>query len=225
MEKFSQALIDSDINPTEIAVVGGSSEDPEVKLLRFKYPRAQITFLGIDNYGGEVNWIDLDLNTCKQVKNQYELVVCSQVLEHIWNMEVAFDCLTQLVKQSGYLWLNCPASNIAHGSPDYFSAGYTPGYLSANLYERRFNSLVVGNIGSERYYKTTHLLRHWATEAEHGNPVLGYRISQPVTLGKIKEMFFRLPGRLIMITWSKQKCEDLNYATESFYFGQKIQSA
>jgi hypothetical protein len=139
-------------------------------------------------------------------------------------MKNALDNLAQLVQQTGYLWLNCPTSNIAHGSPDYFSAGYTPEYLSANLHERGFSPQEVGNIGSERYYKTTHLFRHWATEMEHNKPVFGYRISKPITLGKIKEMLFRLPSRLIMKTWNKHQSDNLNYATETYYFGQKMQN-
>lgn len=223
VNQFSHALTNSQINPTEIAIVGGSSQDPEVKLVRLRYPEAQVIFLGIDNYGNEARWLELDLNARKKIDNKYQLVVCSQVLEHIWNMKNALHNLAQLVQQNGYLWLNCPASNIAHGSPDYFSAGYTPEYLSANLNEYGFNSRIVGNIGSERYYKTTHLFRHWATEIEHDKPVFGYRISKPITLGKIKEMLFRLPSRLIMKTWSKHLSDDLNFATETYYFGQKTQ--
>jgi hypothetical protein len=129
--------------------------------------------------------------------------------------------ITELAKPNGFIWLNCPASNIAHGSPEFYSAGYSPDFLEINLEIRNIKTLTVSCVGSERSYKTTHFLRHWATELEYNNPLTGYRISGHVTLGKIKEMLCRIPGRILMLTWRTEISDEIKFATESFYFGQK----
>ena len=207
----------------KIGVLGGSSADPEVAVIKRTYPEASITYLGIDNYGAEENWENLDLNYRQEKHIQYDLVVCSQVLEHLWNLSSAFESISKLTKINGFIWINCPTSNIEHGSPSYYSAGYSPDYLKMNFEKFHFLTLISDCIGSERYYKATHLLRHWSTEAEHKRPVTGYRISNGVTLGKIKELILRIPGRLLMLTWSKSISQNLQYATETYYFGQKTQ--
>jgi hypothetical protein len=133
VSRFNQALEHLALSPSKIAIIGGSSGDPEVTLLTKLYPNANVTYLGIDNYGGEDSWLYLDLNKTATINYKYDLVVCSQVLEHIWDVSNALDLITELAKPNGFIWLNCPASNIAHGSPEFYSAGYSPDFLEINL--------------------------------------------------------------------------------------------
>jgi hypothetical protein len=113
---------------------------------------------------------------------------------------------------------------MAHGSPEYFSAGYAPSYLEKNFEMRGFQSLSSGCYGSQRYYKATHLLRLWSTRIEHDHPIFGYRVSGRITLGKVKEMLFRMPGRISMTMWDKDIVDDIDFATETYYFGAKVLS-
>jgi hypothetical protein len=221
LEKLESALDALNALELTIVILGGSSKDPEVELLKKRFPNSKITYMGIDNYGEESPWIYFDLNSSEVLKENFDLVVCSQVLEHIWNLDVAFNLISSLVDIDGYVWINCPTSNMAHGSPDYYSAGYSPSYLERNFERLGFRSLSSGCVGSERYYKATHLLRLWSTKNEHAHPILGYRISGPITLGKIHEMIMRIPGRIKMMSWNKSISEDIDFATESYYFGKK----
>ena len=112
-------------------VVGGTEQDPEYQHLKQIHPECAFQFLGLE--AAKENFTFLDLNSdSKQLPNA-KLVLCSQVLEHVWNHESFFWNLSELTEVDGYLWLNVPMSNFVHGSPDYFSAGFTPDYLERNL--------------------------------------------------------------------------------------------
>jgi hypothetical protein len=112
-------------------VVGGTEQDPEYQLLMQLHPECTFQFLGLE--AAKEDFISLDLNGDSSQLPNAKLVVCSQVLEHVWNHESFFRNLSRLTEVDGYLWLNVPMSNFVHGSPDYFSAGFTPEYLEKNL--------------------------------------------------------------------------------------------
>ncbi len=89
-----------------------------------------------------------DLNISQSVDKNYDLVLCSQVLEHFYDVKQAIQNLAKLVRQGGLLWIACPASNYAHGSPKYFSAGYTPGLITNPLPLEDFEVILQKNMGS-----------------------------------------------------------------------------
>jgi hypothetical protein len=220
-EKLRELLQENQYKIERVAIVGGSSKDPEVLVLNEIYPNSVINYLGIDNYGLEANWVEFDLNEPSVLSHEYDLIVCSQVLEHVWNMHQTFKNLVNLVRPNGLIWLNCPTSNIAHGSPEYYSAGYTPEYLEKNMAKHSITSIASGVIGSKRYYRSTHVFRLWATTVEHKHPLLGYRFSKPITKGKILEFCKRIPGRIVMMAWDGTVTSDIDYATETFYLGKQ----
>jgi SAM-dependent methyltransferase len=220
VEKFKDLLLANQHKIEHIAIVGGSAQDPEAVVLNENFPNSVIHYLGIDNYGHEKNWFEFDLNEPSTLIQKFDLVVCSQVLEHIWEMQQAFQNLSNLAQPDGLIWLNCPTSNIAHGSPDYYSAGYTPEYLEKNMSKNAITTIESGVIGSKRYYRSTHIFRLWATMAEHNHPLLGYRIPKPITKGKIMELCKRVPGRIVMMAWDRKITSNIDYATETYYFGK-----
>jgi len=221
VEKFQVLLESANLNLLEVAVVGGSSNDPEVKVLQSLFPKANITYLGIDNYGRESNWVYLDLNINNMSNRSYDFVICCQVIEHVWNISSAFLLLHSLVNKNGYIWVNCPTSNIAHGSPEYYSAGYTDTFLKQNLEQLGFKTITCGCLGSERYYNSTHLFRHWLSSKEHQNPIYGYEFSRITNLSRLKEFLYSVPSRFITLAWNSKISNDIKYSTESFYFGKK----
>jgi hypothetical protein len=213
------------IKPTKIAVVGGSSNDPEVFAINQSFPSAQFFYFGIDNSEKDSNFTYLDLNQdTEEIFDQYDLVLCSQVLEHLWDLSNGFSLLIKLVSSDGYLWINCPASNMAHGSPEYYSAGYSPEYLKLNLEGRGQEVLMSGCIGSKRQYFMTHLLKSWPTRQEHAHPVFGYRFQPGTPQGIVWKFIRELPGRLVACMFSKKLRSDIGYATESYVISKPIES-
>ncbi len=216
VQEFDNWLNTSKPIISTVAVVGGSSADPEVAVVNKHFPEATIHFFGIDNSRNDAGYSILDLNSAPATKLvKFDLVVNSQVLEHVWNLANAFDRLAHLTKQGGFLWINCPASNMAHGSPAYYSAGYTDGYIAENLKHRNFDILISKTIGSKRNYFMTHILRHWPTEAELRHPVLNYNFQPGTFLGVTRKFLVNLPGRLMSIGFSKKVVHSIDFATES----------
>ena len=72
--------------------------------------------------------------------NYFDLAICCQVLEHVWNISQAIHNISRLVKISGHVWINVPSSNMKHASPHYYSAGYQSEMI-AKLFELNSFSL------------------------------------------------------------------------------------
>lgn len=215
-DEFSRWLSASQPQISSVAVIGGSSSDPEVEVLKKILPEVRISYLGIENPNSDNSFLFFDLNERNaDHSSKYDLILCSQVLEHIWNIENAFSTFKRILRQGKFLWLNCPASNMPHGSPHYYSAGYTGDFLSKNLEMRGFQILLNQQFGSKRNYFMTHALRFWPTERELARPVIFYNF-QPGTLkGIFKKYVKDLPGRFISIFYSKKIRADISYSTET----------
>jgi len=208
-----------------LAVVGGSSNDPEVVEIKKIFPQISISYYGIDNPDNDFPFTILDLNEPVQMNISFDLVLCSQVLEHLWNVQQAFKSLADMAGKSGLVWINCPASNMAHGSPAYFSAGYSSDYLEKNLVSLGQEVILHGNIGSKRYYFMTHTLRFWATELEHRHPVLGYRTQPGTFLGITKKLILELPPRIFAVFFSRRVLNTIDFSTESYSLSRtKVES-
>jgi len=213
---FSSWLTSLNSQISVVAVVGGTSGDPEVGVIKSLYPNAEIHYFGIDNPRNDKNFHRLDLDTDHaHISTKFDLVLCSQVLEHLWNLDNAFNELRAFLNLGGYLWLNCPASNMAHGSPHYYSAGYAAEYLVKNLEHRGFEIEISRNIGSKRYYFSTHILRQWLTEAEIQSPIFKYNFQPGSFLGISRKYLRELPGRILSLVYSNLVTTDIDYATEA----------
>ena len=180
---------------SSIAVVGGSSDEPELKLL-------DIDLENVDIFGISPGEIFLDVNTHsvpKKYQGSYDLVLCTGVAEHIYNHENLIECLSDLTVKSGLIFFCFPISNMYHGSPDYFSAGCTTDYF-IKFFERK--GLLIedsGSLGGERIYFFTHTLNQWPNIRSYNSPLL-FHIVHCLGLSElprppIKFLFHRLWAR------------------------------
>lgn len=208
------SLINSHINDIDsVAIVGGSREEVELSALP-THLRSNVVVFGIDNDSDEY----LDLNKESSIERTFDLVLCSQVLEHIWNLDQAFSNLSKMLSSTGLLWVACPASNRAHGSPEYYSAGYQPELLSLVGEKYSLETISRGRLGSERCYFMTHGLSVWPGEQEHLHPIRKYQFSRlPGPRWKNYLRFCRdFPSRLFAIQKSPLIGDDIRYATETY---------
>jgi len=167
-----------------IAVVGGSEKDSELRNLIDK--DIEITFLGIEPIIG-YQFDFFDLNVINKRVEKYDLILCSQVLEHIWDIKVGLQNLVNLAKPGGLVWVNCPFSNHSHGSPEYYSAGYSPDIILKLTKNLEVTPLFSSQIGSWRQYFFTHTIQLWPSETVHNHPL---RI--PVSRYFLSQAFWRL---------------------------------
>lgn len=200
-----------------VAIVGGSSRDPEAIALNEMYPDINFEYFGIENLHNDAAFTFLDLNLETEIVDRsYDLVICSQVLEHLWNVASAFSNLAILAGTEGYLWINCPASNMPHGSPAYYSAGYSPDYLRKNLEALQHQVILAECVGSKRNYFYTHILRHWASERDHQNPIRGFRAQPGTFKGKVRQYIEIMPTRFLVLFFSAKKTHSIDFATETY---------
>lgn len=150
-------------NVGSCAVVGGTKDEPEISGLVLQ--QASVKTFGIEDSDET-----LDLNIQEATLEQFDLVICSQVLEHVWNVRAALKNLAGLTSDDGLLWINVPASNFVHGSPEYFSAGYSQEFLLENLQDLGLEIVQSGQICSRRNYLARHKYALWLSEAETQNP-------------------------------------------------------
>ncbi len=190
-----------------IALVGGHIFEPELEVLKYK----DLTHYGVE-FDSRVKTELFDLNISQIVDKNYDLVLCSQVLEHVYDVKQAIENLAKLVRQGGFLWIACPASNYAHGSPEYFSAGYTPELITNLLPLEDFEVIFAEKYGSERMYFYTHTLQRWPTQQEYKFP-LRFKFSR---------YFFRdFFWRIIALFKSPKFDSELHHATETVVFARK----
>ncbi len=217
---FDQLVAPIAKNLEKIAILGGTRNDVEY-LITAKYnPGITSTVFGIEDL--EPQDFFLDLNNIYERKDSYDLILCSQVLEHLWDHQNFFDNVCKLAHTGSYVWLNCPSSNFVHGSPDYYSAGFTASYISNNLRKRNFEIIGEGNIGSERYYKVLHLTHQWLSEDNHQNLIFGNPIPGKKIRSKIRTLFLRIKNHAPLLGTSKEITPELKYSTESWVMAKKI---
>jgi len=219
LKRFKLEIARENVDFSSCLVVGGTPQDPEYQFIKSLGGSTNASFLGIEGTG--FNFHYLDLNEIHRQSISGKLVLCSQVLEHVWNHKNFFLNLRELTETNGYLWLNVPMSNFVHGSPEYYSAGFATEYLLRNLEDNGFEVVSSGSIGSRRYYTATHLLGTWLTEKEHNNPLFNYHFQPGTKLGIIKKFATDLCRRIPLLFLSKKITDSPRYSTEAFVFARR----
>lgn len=213
-EEFKNLSLKKGIN---VAIIGGSEHEPEISILRQLVPDFELSILGVDNLADTF----LDLNTTNQSDSErYDLILCSQVMEHVWAHGNAFIQFQKLLSPGGYLWISCPASNRPHGSPDYFSAGFTSSFLINHAMQVNLNVQASGTCGSKRNYFAVHLLDNWLTPKGHRWPIL-FCFEAKSFWKQILLTIRYLPLIMMLHFVSKQLTTSTRYSTESWMLAYK----
>jgi SAM-dependent methyltransferase len=162
------------------------------------------------------NFRFLDLNEKSTINYKFDLVICNQVIEHLYNLGNAFENLSKLLKPQGLLWITCPANNYRHGSPNFFSAGYSREFLEKNLLSLNFEVLEVGELCNQRVYYFRHLLQIWPTQSQLKYPMISYFGIKGTIFRKVIYNFRILPLRIIISMASKKYKLNSKYAIETY---------
>ena len=150
---------------SKVAIISGSLAEPELDLINYNQ-------LDILQYNEISNLYNLDedwqLNISNKFKiefnkkEEYDLVLCNQVLEHIYSPVQAFKNIYYILKKDGYAWISVPTINCIHGEPHFYSAGYHPRYLSRIAKKEGFEILHIGAWGNRKYLAYA-VQGHWLT--------------------------------------------------------------
>ena len=214
-EEF-QRLVHTELPSLQrVAVVGGSSADPEIQWLKSVRPDIEFEYFGI-GASGEAHFTFCDLNEPWADENRtFDLVHCAQVLEHTWNLQQALRNIIGLAKPDGLVWLNCPASCHAHGSPEYFSAGYQPELIVTLARAIGVSVVHSQRLGSRRAYFYELLLRRWPDRDEYELPALRMTPGRGGRMRAALRWAKYLPGRLAAQLVSGAPSDDVGFATQT----------
>lgn len=198
----------------KILVLGGGPDEPELESLR--EVSTEVFYFGIEKPLDAENFLYLDLDQVNACNQKFDLVICNQVIEHLFKLQNAFATIGSLINPHGLLWITAPANNFRHGSPHYYSAGYSREFLEKNLAEHEFVVLESGELSSKRVYLYRHLLRIWPTEFQIRFPLVAYFGTQGSYFRKIFYNLKSLPERILISLSDNQWQVNGEFPIETF---------
>ena len=163
LSKFEELVLNSDFKKDiQIAVVGGFNDEPELLLLKKLGHNMKVTTFGIED--SDDNYFDLNISNNYSKQEYFDLILCGQVLEHIWNISLFVENILKLMNEKTLTFIHCPKSNIHHGHT-YYSAGYSKEFLR-KIFTNNIAVVDYGELGTPRLYTSIHLLKDWITTRE-----------------------------------------------------------
>jgi hypothetical protein len=229
LNKFEEILFTLDLpKKLEVAVVGGSKLEPEILLLKNLGYSTNITTFGIE----DEDTVFLNLNEASEFEKEYnfDLVICGQVIEHIWNIENFVKNILLLMNDLTYSFIHCPKSNIHHGHT-FYSSGYSKEFFLKIFGDTDIVSC--GELGTSRLYTSLHLLKDWITTREATKGKINFRTwysfmwnlknSKPRKIKYISFLIYKLSFKKFIInrvlSWlDNNENEDKLVKSESYIF-------
>lgn len=209
--KFNELInLDKCNDEREALIIGGTNADPEVEIL--KKSNWKVTFAGLD----VTNDFKLDLNHPSEQFEKYDLIVASQVLEHVHNLENAALNFSKLSRKGTRVWISVPASNFRHGSPEYYSAGYSREFLKTLFIRHGFEVISCGEISNQRIYYFRHILQLWPSVHQLHHPVFSYYGIDGSYWEKILYNFSHIPTRIVLLISSAKSYENDDFGIETY---------
>jgi len=142
---FHSLITDLNLSSQDhVGVISGSSEELELHFLKPK--KLSIISFELDKR------YDLDLDWSKNsIKENFSFTICNQVLEHVFNPQMAFKNLCHMTAPNGYLYVSIPTINCIHGEPYFYSSGFHPRFLERLSREYGLETISIGYWGSQKY--------------------------------------------------------------------------
>ena len=158
LDSFAEYIAKNNIDKKiDVALIGGLENEPEIILLQNKGFELSIDYYGISE---KDTFFDLNKRNSKSVLNkEYDLVICCQVLEHIWHTSNFFSNIELFKSDKTLIYMNFPRSNKFHSNKienhtDFNSTGYSKYFILNNIEDMELIPIEVEEIGTERLYKS-----------------------------------------------------------------------
>ena len=204
----------------KVLVIGGPPSEPELLELK-NLTNLEVHFAGVEKIE-DINWHYLDANSAQHnIVHKFDFILCSQVLEHLWNPVQAFSIISDLLKKDGYAWIACPANNFPHGSPHFYSSGYSLEFLESAAKHARLNTIKCGLLANQRIHYYRQLLQLWPNSFQFKYPLLAYFPILGSLRQKISWQFRSLPYRFAIGCSSKDFSQKPEYGVEVWMLTKK----
>ena len=144
--------------------------------------------------------IDREIPSELLARGPFDLVLCTEVLEHVAEWDPAFANLNRLLRPGGRLIITCPHFYILHEQPYDF---WRPTLFALRLYARKhgFSELVMDQLGTSWDVLGTILGANYRSLRTVRNG-LGARVTRVVL-----DAAFRVLARALRTRWIQQRFE------------------
>lgn len=142
--EFERLVGDHGIHAATVLMLnGGDAGDPELALL----PHDRV-----ERYDYETDPLRGDLHTLAfEDGRQFDFVLFSQTLEHLYNTSLAMDNVFAVTRPGGWVWTSVPTVSALHQLPFHHSTGLTPIGVACLFAGAGFDVEHVGQWGNAKY--------------------------------------------------------------------------
>lgn len=106
--------------------------------------------------------------------NSFDVILCSEVLEHIKDPVRVLKEFARIIAEGGILLLTAPFCSITHMAPYYYTNGFSEYWYKENLQEQGFKILEAKPYGNWFEYIAQELIRFPYVAQRYGNIVNDY---------------------------------------------------
>lgn len=105
---------------------------------------------GLQTYSWDTQQIDIvcDIVNIPEGSESFDVILCSEVLEHLPNPVLALQEFSRLLKRGGTLILTAPFCSLTHFSPYHYSTGFNRYFYEHHLRKLGFNMVELSPNGS-----------------------------------------------------------------------------
>jgi len=146
---FKEWIIKYNINPINKLLI--TSEDPEQQFLEAKYTR-------VADY--EKNRYDYDLHNLFLDERDFDFLLFSQTLEHVYNPFISMLNICNHVRPGGYVFTSVPTINILHMTPVHFQH-FMPMGLATLFLSVGLEPVEMGQFGNKKYINILFETHEW----------------------------------------------------------------
>jgi SAM-dependent methyltransferase len=116
---------------------------------------------GLQNTGWSYKKIDYigDIWNINEKDGYFDVILCTEVMEHIMQPNQAIKELSRLLKKDGVLILSAPFCSIPHMSPYYYYNGFSKYWYQKNAKDNGLKILSINKNGSPNQYVNQEVYR------------------------------------------------------------------
>jgi hypothetical protein len=130
-------------------VLSTCKDDPELEYISYD----KIRFIPYENKKNDLHTLNLD-------EKNFDFIIFSQTLEHLYNPFIAVENLYAHLEEGGYLFTSVPTLNIPHLVPAHFW-GLTPMGLCVLMKSIGFDIIEIGYWGNADYIRILFETHSW----------------------------------------------------------------
>ena len=136
-----------------------------------------------------------DITQIPESDGSFDVILCTEVLEHVPDPIRVISEFSRLLKAEGMLILTAPFASLVHMAPYYYCSGFSRYWYEEHLNAHGFEIIKLESNGDWFSFCEQELMRLGGMSRQYGNPFwsLGYFLSW------IGRLYFKL---------SKHKCSD-----------------